>query len=84
MVGYTAVQNLREIQIWREIQIPAGDDETGSVCVAAVMGATGLAAAVAWMELACCAGSGGTGEAGAHSGLSMPANMKRNRGYQLL
>ena len=30
--------------------------------------------AAAWMELACCAGSGGgTGDAGAHSGLSMPA-----------
>ena len=54
---------------------PAGDDETGSALDAA--GAMGLAdpaaAVVAWMELACCAGSGGTGEAGAHSGLSMPA-----------
>ena len=58
---------------------PAGDDETGSALDAA--GAMGLAdpaaaaAVVAWMELACCAGSGGggTGDAGAHSGLSMPA-----------
>ena len=80
MVGYLAVQNWREIQNLAEIQIPAGDDETGSVCVAAATGATGLlaAVAVAWMELVCCAGSGGTGEAGAHSGLSMPANMMGN------
>ena len=49
--------------------------ESAAAGVAAAAGLTGPPAPppAAWMELVCCAGSGGTGEAGAHSGLSMPA-----------
>ena len=59
---------------------PAGDDETGSAVATGVIGMADPAT-VAWMELACCVGSGGTGEAGAHSGLSMPAKKIETRHF---
>merc|ERR1719237_198080 len=61
----------------------AGDDETDWSAVAA--GVMGMAdPAAAWMELACCVGSGGTGEAGAHSGLSMPESESELESGELL